>query len=66
MITPDEARAALEEIRRKAADDEAAHAAEDRLRSRVLSAVALGSPHSVELAHIALATDDVKFCRWCA
>ncbi len=69
MITPDEARAALEEIRAAAEerdDDEAAHSAEDDLRSRVLSAIALGSTHAVELAHIALASADIKFARWCS
>lgn len=66
MITADEARSILGDIRRMAHDDERAHSREDYLRARVLAAIAQGAPNAAELAHIALATSDIRFERWCA
>ena len=71
----------LEEIRSKADDDEAAHSLEDKLRGDVLWTIATidtsrllsdatGTSEmlreAVELARLALATDDIHFARWCA
>lgn len=43
-----------------------AHAEEASLRASVLEAIAAGSPDAVELATIALSTDDIDFARWFA
>lgn len=66
MISVEDAKAWVERIRAMAGDHEAAHSEEDRLRAAVLRAIADGSPDAVELARIALTTDDIDFARWCA
>lgn len=66
MITPEEARAQVESLKRSRGDYEIAHSMEDTLRHDVLEAIAAGSPHAVELASIALETSDIKFARYCA
>jgi hypothetical protein len=68
MLTVDEARALVAEIRRHAAegDDEAAHSVEDDLRERALGAIYAGAPNAVELAGVALSTKRLGFDRWCA
>jgi hypothetical protein len=65
-MTPDEARAKLEEIRAVAWDYEQAHGLEDGLREAVLRAIAGGAPEAVELATIALETANIAFDRYCA
>ena len=59
-------RSALAFISTAATDDEAAHAAEDAMRSKVLELVADGHPDSVALAKLALQSSAIKFARWCA
>lgn len=46
-------------------DDEAAHGAEDKLYEDVLRAVAAMHPDAYDLAHEALKSQEVDFCRWC-
>lgn len=48
-------------------DDERAHGLEDDLRGAVLLAIAEGRCEDPqECARLALTTDDLTFCRWCA
>ena len=50
-----------------AGDDEAAHSAEDDLRTCVLEAISEGvATDPEECARLALTTADIKFERWCA
>jgi len=56
----------IEVIRAKQSDDEAAHWREDELREDVLQAIADGAPNAQSLAKLALTTNDIVFCRWCA
>lgn len=65
-MTVDEVRDEVASIRRIARDDEAAHASEDALHQNVLDAIANGADNPAELAREALATQDIKFARWCA
>lgn len=65
-MTPTEARDKLKEIEDCRGDDEMAHNLEDAFRREVLRAIADGSPHSQELASIALQTGKIDFTRWCA
>lgn len=67
MTTVEEVRAAVEEIRRLADDDEAAHSAEDALHQNVLASIAQHDPaNAASLAREALKTQDIEFARWCA
>ena len=66
MLTVDEVRRRVEEIRAIAGDDEAAHSDEDSLRDLVLCAIADGAPNAAELAAEALKTGEIEFARWCA
>ena len=66
-MTLDEARAEVERIKAMAGDDEAAHAAEDNFRERVLRWIADGKADDPQhLALIALQTSKIDFQRWCA
>jgi hypothetical protein len=65
-MTPKEAQAAVELIRRVAGDDEMAHAMEDDFHRLVLEHVAMGGRNIRQLATIALSTQDIQFARWCA
>ena len=65
-ITIEQVKQAIESIKDITWDDEAAHGKEDSLRDQVLQAIANGSPDSQELARLALTTNDIDFCRWCA
>lgn len=70
-MTVDEARKRMDEIKDQYSpkgwnDHESLHSMEDDLRADVLRAIANGSPDAVELARIALETDDLDFSRWCA
>lgn len=64
--TASETRAAVEYIRSMAHDPEVAHSEEDRMRYQVLKAIAVGASNPVELAEIALSTEEMTFPRWCA
>lgn len=66
MITVDEVRTRVADIRKMAGDDEMAHDAEDRLYIAVLEAVAAGADASAEMAKIALESQKIKFGRWTA
>ena len=66
MLTVDDVRRRVEEIRAIAGDDEAAHSDEDSLHELVLRAIADGAPNAAELAAEALKTGEIKFARWCA
>ena len=65
-MTIDELKRLIEEIRESADDDEMAHAAEARLRARVLEHIANGGDNARELAQLVLTTSDIEFCRWCS
>ena len=62
----EDVRTALAFISTIATDDEAAHAAEDAMRSKVLELVASGHPEAIALAKLALRSSAIKFGRWCA
>jgi hypothetical protein len=47
-------------------DDEAAHAIEDDLYFKVLTAIANGAENAAELAFEALRASEINFARWCA
>lgn len=75
-MTPEEARAAVEEIRASIEDDEGAHSMEDSLYHRFVKVIA-GLPDSepvtwfdvadwVGAAKILLETEEMDFARWCA
>ena len=67
-MTIDEAKEIVRAIERKKNDDEVAHSKEDSLRAGVLEEIAAGCSRetAIELAKIALSTDDIDFSRWCA
>ena len=65
-MTLDEVFARVEQIGAMGSDPEAAHAAEDRLRADVLTAIANGAAEPHLLAMAALHTDGFDFPRWCA
>lgn len=65
-VTASEARAAVDYIRSMTHDPEVAHGEEDRMRYQVLEAIAGGADNPVELAEIALSTEELTFPRWCA
>lgn len=65
-MTVDEVMAEVEEIRKLADDDEAAHSAEDHLHRRVLEAIAHGTAVDPACAKAALLTQSIVFMRWCA
>lgn len=71
-MDPAEARHRVQEIRRLAGpdeascDDQAAHAAQDRLYRDVLRAIADGCALPRELAQAALETERIDFARWYA
>ena len=58
----------IQHIRDRAADPEAAHANEDKLRADFIRYVAtLGSLSPLaQKAKLVLTTDDIEFARWCA
>lgn len=60
----DEAREAVEEIRRCADDDSKAHELEDDLRHKFIVYVASLDGTLSTLAKIVLETDEIKFGRW--
>lgn len=64
MLTTDDVRRKVEEIRELAPDWEAAHAAEDELYRDVLKAIVIygGYPAS-DLARVALQTQEIEFAR---
>lgn len=65
-MTIDDVRREIADINAIRDDDEAAHAAEDRLHQAVLLAIAKGdcvAPQ--EMARLALTTKDIAFSRWC-
>jgi len=65
----DDIKAKLEDIKRLAHDDEAAHGMEDALHWAVLSAIASGELEGYDArtaANLAMATADIDFSRWCA
>jgi hypothetical protein len=67
MVTVDEVEAEVARIRAMAADDEAAHSAEDDLWHRVLETIASGQGDTPwRLAKAALKTKEIEFQRWCA
>ena len=66
-MTADDVKRFVNEIEILAHDDEAAHAAEDRLHVAVLRIIAEGKTEDpVGLAREALATVDIEFSRWYA
>lgn len=65
-MTVEEIRDWIETIKKKASDDEVAHAMEDELHQEVLQAISEGAPNAAELAFEALKTCDIAFARWCA
>jgi hypothetical protein len=65
-MTEDEVWKRVEEIRRLANDDEAAHSAEDRLYVDVMQSIADGSCEDPSAcAAAALKTLEIDFERWC-
>jgi hypothetical protein len=67
MMTIDDVRERVNEIRKMAADDERAHIYEDRLREDVLQAIADGKCRDITgCAEEALTTRGISFARWCA
>lgn len=67
QMTPTDVQKRVDYIRSIAADDEAAHAAEDGMRADVLLAIAESRcTNPIECDRLALTTDDVEFARWCA
>lgn len=66
-MAEDDVKARVEQIRKIADDDEAAHSNEDRLRHDVLQAIADGTAvDPIACAKAALLTSEIEFCRWCA
>ena len=67
-MTVAEILARVEVVRALARDDEAAHGEEDRLREKVLEAIAKGdhAEPADALARAVLKTSDIDFARWCA
>jgi hypothetical protein len=66
-ITLQQAQTRIQEIRDQAIQDfESAHMLEDQFRHEILQAISNGSPHSRELAHLALSTSEITFSRWYA
>lgn len=66
MMTVDDVREFVEDIRHAADDDEVAHSMEDELYVAVLEAIANGADNPEKLAVEALKTLDIEFNRWCA
>lgn len=64
----DEIRRRVEYIKNMAADPEAAHSAEDRLRADFIEYVRhIGyDPNLADKARLVLSTDQIDFARWCA
>ena len=59
--------ARVEQIRRFASDDEAAHSEEDELHQQVLALIADGGcPNPQRWAELVLKTREMDFARWCA
>ena len=66
-MTIDEVKNYIAQIKACQHDDEVAHSKEDALRADVLAAIADGTCEDPrECARLALTTDDLDFCRWCA
>ena len=65
-MTPEQVIERVRAITGCAGDDEAAHGLEDALHLDVLAAIAEGAPYAAELAMQALATQRIRFSRWCA
>jgi hypothetical protein len=68
-MTVTEVRERIDHIKAIAADDEAAHSAEDALRADVLHAIAndrLSDVEAMQCAALALSTSQIDFARWCA
>jgi len=66
MMTVDDVREFVEDIRHAADDDEVAHSMEDELYVAILKAIANGADNPEKLAAEALKTKDIEFSRWCA
>jgi plasmid stability protein len=62
----DDVLAWVDAVRAASADDECAHAEEDRLHQSVLRAIANGHADPASLAAAALKTTDIDFSRWYA
>jgi hypothetical protein len=68
-MTATDVRERLDEIRRIAGDDEAAHGAQDALFREVLTAIATGTGslrNARRIAADALTVDEIEFGRWMA
>lgn len=67
-LTKEEVEAAVEDIRKIAGDDEAAHGDEDELHCAVMQAIADGTwrDSPAALCRAALKTKEIDFARWCA
>lgn len=67
-MTPDELLERVAALRKKAegGDDEMCHVEEDSILTDTLKAIAGGSRFPIDLATIALTTEDIKFSRWYA
>lgn len=68
MMTEQELRTRVDQLKDNHDDDEVAHSEEDRIYKDVLRAIASGEavPDAATLATIALECDDLDFYRWCA
>lgn len=66
LITLEEIKERLEEIRSLAYDDETAHSRQDSLYLDVLTAIASGAKNARQLAAEAIKADDIEFSRWYA
>jgi hypothetical protein len=56
----------VEDIRRRAGDDEAAHSREDALYRDVLESIAMGGGEWAPIAAAVLRTSEIEFDRWYA
>lgn len=65
-MTIEEVAERVEKIRAEADDPETAHSWEDRLHQDVLRAIKNGAANPDLLAGAALATESIRFPRWCA
>jgi hypothetical protein len=76
VMTPEEARARVERIKDVTFDDESAHSMEDELYANVVRTLAsiqdnpdftfFDLAELVQVAQIALETENISFARWCA
>lgn len=47
-------------------DDEVAHSREDKLRRHALGCASLGAENWRAIVALAISTEELDFCRWCA